>query len=67
MFYYFPLDTASVTIKESDVVVSAVMLSFHCLGMQMSVIGPLCENMTHTHTHTQPFYGPLGFCPGLHG
>jgi len=19
----------------------------------------------HTHTHTQPFYGPLGFCVGL--
>jgi len=19
------------------------------------------------HTHTQPFYGPLGFCPGLLG
>jgi len=19
------------------------------------------------HTHTQPFYGPLGFCPGLPG
>jgi len=22
---------------------------------------------THTRTHTQPFYGPLGFCPGLPG
>jgi len=22
---------------------------------------------THTHTLTQPFYGPLGFCPGLSG
>jgi len=22
-------------------------------------------NHTHTHTHAQPFYGPLGFCPGL--
>jgi len=20
---------------------------------------------THKHTHTKPFYGPLGFCPGL--
>jgi len=19
----------------------------------------------HTHRHIQPFYGPLGFCPGL--
>jgi len=21
----------------------------------------------HTYTHTQPYYGPLGFCPGLPG
>jgi len=21
--------------------------------------------MSHTHTHTQPLYGPHGFCPGL--
>jgi len=21
----------------------------------------------HTHTHTQPFHSPLGFCPGLPG
>jgi len=21
----------------------------------------------HAHTHTQPFYGPLRFCPGLSG
>jgi len=22
---------------------------------------------THTHARTQPFYGPLGFCPGHNG
>jgi len=26
-----------------------------------------CKFVYGTHTHTQPFYGPLGFCPGLLG
>ena len=25
------------------------------------------QTVVLTHTHTQPFYGPLGFCPGLPG
>jgi len=27
----------------------------------------LAHTHTCTHTHKQPFYGPLGFCPGLPG
>jgi len=26
-----------------------------------------CPKIIITHTHTQPFYGSLGFCPGLPG
>ena len=36
--------------------------------MKMTVwspVGDLSLLTSHTRTHMQPFYGPLGFCPGL--
>jgi len=39
---------------------------FCYLGDMFSVNGH-ANAAVEAHTHTEPFYGPLGFCPGIPG
>ena len=52
-----------IAVLNSTIVNSLFMLSFHIISEVMDA--GCTRARTCTHTHTQLFYGPLGFCPGL--